>query len=192
MRAPASSAWPPTSSARNRPPTTACSWTHPSSTLASAPLQHSAALVPQITSELLVLLARPPPTLISASACAHYLTLRMRSSWSSCCCTAGSLRSRTPFSGAVRDACDVDRGVCQLRCRLRERGEDAPRGWIQGERAGARGICETPRRLAASGRCCTAVFFGTRALWDMLRVGERNGGSVETEAVWRARWGTST
>ncbi|KAJ7133732.1 hypothetical protein C8R43DRAFT_894968 [Mycena crocata] len=54
-----------------------------------------------------------------------------------------------------------------------------------------RGLAALVRRLAA----VQAAFFGDArdawaGLWDMLRVeGERNGGGAETEAVWRARWG---
>ncbi|KAJ6590157.1 hypothetical protein DFH09DRAFT_1027398 [Mycena vulgaris] len=54
-----------------------------------------------------------------------------------------------------------------------------------------RGLAALVRRLAA----VQAAFFGDArnawaGLWDMLRVdGERNGGGSETEAVWRARWG---
>ncbi|KAJ6491618.1 hypothetical protein C8R47DRAFT_1319418 [Mycena vitilis] len=54
-----------------------------------------------------------------------------------------------------------------------------------------RGLAALVRRLAA----VQAAFFGDArdawaGLWDMLRVeGERNGGGEETEAVWRARWG---
>ncbi|KAJ7125361.1 Dbl homology domain-containing protein, partial [Mycena epipterygia] len=53
-----------------------------------------------------------------------------------------------------------------------------------------RGLAALVRRLAA----VQAAFFGDArdawaGLWDMLRVeGERNGGGAETEAVWRARW----
>ncbi|KAJ7721490.1 hypothetical protein B0H16DRAFT_367049 [Mycena metata] len=54
-----------------------------------------------------------------------------------------------------------------------------------------RGLAALVRRLAA----VQAAFFhdardAWAGLWDMLRVeGERNGGGAETEAVWRARWG---
>ncbi|KAJ7099366.1 hypothetical protein B0H15DRAFT_771497 [Mycena belliarum] len=54
-----------------------------------------------------------------------------------------------------------------------------------------RGLAALVRRLAA----VQAAFFADSrdawaGLWDMLRVeGERNGGGAETEAVWRQRWG---
>ncbi|KAJ6623940.1 hypothetical protein B0H10DRAFT_2213000 [Mycena sp. CBHHK59/15] len=147
-------------------------------TLTSALLPRSAALLPQLASDLLTPLARllasaaqPRQLLASMAEHAplhhHLLTMPL------------SAKNRPPPALLTASAHYLALRV-QLAAELPEYLALLHRG-----------LAALVRRLAA----LQAAFFADArdawaGLWDMLRVdGERNGGGAETEAVWRARWG---
>ncbi|KAJ7672065.1 Dbl homology domain-containing protein, partial [Mycena rosella] len=147
-------------------------------TLTSSLLPRSAALLPQIASDLLAPLARllasaaqPRQLLASMAEHAplhhHLLTMPV------------SAKNRPPPALLAASAHYLALRV-QLAAEL-----PAYLSLLH------RGLAALVRRLAA----VQAAFFADArdawaGLWDMLRVeGERNGGGAETEAVWRARWG---
>ncbi|KAJ7286909.1 Dbl homology domain-containing protein [Mycena rebaudengoi] len=147
-------------------------------TLTSALLPRSAALLPEVASDLLAPLARllataaqPRQLLASMAENAplhhHLLTMPV------------SAKNRPPPALLTASAHYLALRV-QLAAEL-----PAYLSLLH------RGLAALVRRLAA---VQAAFFADTRdawaGLWDMLRVeGERNGGGAETEAVWRARWG---